>query len=162
MRSLPPWMRWEVTRRHPVYIHFWAEITPGQYPGKDPNIFPVLKASRDLFLSLIGVNPQGIPPETEFDKIEPDQFPEWMAGCIQPHTFRDLAAQLLDALPDDDIKIIAEIFAAAANSEPGQFPPKFAAMQKLRSVKSDRLDCFADELWFRSIRLLPPGNCKMI
>jgi hypothetical protein len=100
LHDYPVPVRWEVTRRHPYYLVFWKDALryrrnrPGDHPAQ-----VLLDHAAALILGSIGVTGEPVSPETRFeDLIGGDNDPAFLAGTVQPVTFRAVVAMLINGL----------------------------------------------------------------
>ncbi|WP_417390481.1 hypothetical protein [Gimesia sp.] len=143
LRSLPPNMRWEVTRRHPIYQNFWNDVS--LVYATDPQEQQYRRemgAARDALLALIGFSGSPISPATEFHKLAPESLPSFMSGTVHPISFRGLAGLLLAYLPRDIIQQIAELFQLDSSNDESQIE----SLLRLREIQAPILDQYPDEL----------------
>jgi hypothetical protein len=143
LMELPLATRWEVTRRHPYYLHFWqAARRHHQQPSTDP-LQRALDEAAVLILLAIGVSCEPPPPSADWESLGASQLSRaWQSGAVAPVTLRSLVGMLLAALPPDACASVGEILQdhAAANT-----PAKerlFSSLQLLGNCKNPALDCF--------------------
>jgi len=103
LRSLPVKMRWEVTRRHPIYACFWKSARDFYEDASDHD--PLADAIRPIAAKLMhSIGVSGIPPNPslEFEELEGSSaVPEWLSGAISPVSLRSLFGLLIAGLPPD-------------------------------------------------------------
>lgn len=103
LRSLPVKMRWEVTRRHPIYSRFWKSARDF-YEGatdNDPHANSIRAIAAKLMPS-IGVSGSPPNPSLEFEELDgASAVPEWLSGAISPVSLRSLFGLLIAGLPPE-------------------------------------------------------------
>ncbi|MEQ8854386.1 hypothetical protein [Gimesia sp.] len=144
LRSLPPGMRWEVTRRHPIYQNFWNDASLTQITDpQELSLRQLVNEGRLAMLAMIGFSGDPISPETEFTELDSETLPSWMSGAIQPISFRGLTGLLLAYLPEDVIQQIAELFQSDSGAEEDH---RIESLLRLHEIPAPFLDQYPDEL----------------
>lgn len=97
LHDFPVNVRWEVTRRHPYYLIFWNEALRSR---RDPPGADSAEAGHRhvamLILGSIGGFGEPVSPATDFpDLIAGAPDPAFLAGSVQPMTFRAVVAMLI-------------------------------------------------------------------
>ncbi len=147
LRSLPIPLRWEVTRRHPYYQHWWQladdfyEDRPVRQPAEEH-----LRAAALVVLRAIGVTGQPVDPAR--DDLDFDQLDEgWLTGAVQPMSMRGMAMFLLATLPPDDLERLARCFEIGSRHRVGddEAGHGLQAMTELHGLTSESLDSYLDE-----------------
>ena len=145
LRSLPLKIRWEVTRRHPIYQIFWRPFNLDLGKGEDVQRqaeSALSKLGRFLLSAIcVGVRED---PSTEFEQLgEGDLKSGWMSGAVHPLTNRQLAILLIASLPD---KALSEVglcmMNAALAKDIGGEPRKESEIIKLNDMTHEGLDGF--------------------
>lgn len=158
LRNLPVQMRWESTRRHPVYQLLWNY--PSEVCGSNPNPI-VLNAAqlitRQGLLIQIGYSGPTISPATEFKDIGEDELPEWMSGSIHPISTRGMLSIALATLSPAALKDISRLFEHAAKEESEEGDFRVQAQFELMRVTDESLDQYPDEL---IVSLAPQSTVK--
>ena len=147
-RSLPKKIRWEVTRRHPIYQIFWRP--PDLDLGEGENQRRAESALSKLRLFLLGaicVGSERVDPATDFEQLaEGDLNSGWMSGAVHPLTNRQLAMLLIASLPN---KTLGEVGLCMMNAALGKDiagePRKQSELLKLKNMTMEGLDGFIDQ-----------------
>ena len=116
LRNMPVNFRWEVTRRHPIYLQYWQSAQKF-YQWRRRNTPMVAKSElvelqiseiSAQFLRAIGVTSFAPDPSVEFSEIGVGLGENgWLSGSISPVTLRGLWGLLVSTLP-------AEVFSETA------------------------------------------------
>ncbi len=93
LMRLPLRFRWEVTRRHPYYLHFWRSARTPTLP--DDNRARALRAGAQALLLAIGFSGDPIDPAMDFENLNEQQLlGAWGDGAIAPLRIRSLVGVL--------------------------------------------------------------------
>lgn len=145
LRSLPPRIRWEVTRRHPSYQISWT-LAYDHHRGA-PLHFSAELMIRQIavaMLNSIGVSGEPPPPTTQFEDLGADA--SWLSSSVEPITLRGLATLLVAALPKETAAMLGMAFLeAACEDEEGEAPKPWQAIDTLTRSEKPGLDQFIDE-----------------
>ncbi|WP_437222682.1 hypothetical protein SH661x_002894 [Planctomicrobium sp. SH661] len=147
LRSLPTRYRWEVTRRHPIYLSFWTSVAkfyenaPLTQPGEAE-----LRQAAVVLLGSIGVSGPPTDPSIEFDDIPGSGTAEsLLAGSVHPVTNRGLVGLLIGALPKETLTqlgcLLLNRFAPGGNED----DQKGEALLQLTLRTDPGLDGYVDE-----------------
>ncbi len=97
LMRLPLQFRWEVTRRHPYFLHFWRAARTSAL-AVDPRVRRMNEAARMLLLA-IGFTGEPIDPALDFENLDEQQLlGSWGDGAIAPLTIGSCVC-LLTLLP---------------------------------------------------------------
>lgn len=148
LHDLPIRARWEVTRRNPYYLVFWAQARAFRLSQlSDDSVESSLQFAAHLILAEIGATGEPVSPATTAEElIDGDADLSFLTGTVQPVTFRGVVAMLINGLPPADLEAIGKIFIDAGKAEcpvPEDAPPtahKTLAYSKLSHVMSRALD----------------------
>ena len=147
LRSLPLRMRWEVTRRHPIYLMFWNDVS--RSPTRDPRELQARQMMANgaaVMLMYIGVSTQNVSPSTEYADLAEENVPGWMAGSVHPISFRGILGLLLAHLPPTAIREVVEVFELAASLHAEEGVGTVEALLRLRTLSDDIFNQYSDEL----------------
>ena len=151
LRSLSIPMRWEVTRRHPIYQNYWQDSADFHRQEIIPtNPFEKLKReSAAKLLSLIGVSGEPPDPRTPFSKLgESELNKAWLSGAVHPVTLRGMAGILLATLPDSTLEYLGLYLIEAGCEKNDNDKEKYSrekSLSKLATYKCKVLDSYTAE-----------------
>ena len=141
LRSLPLKIRWEVTRRHPVYQAFWRSFKNkiGSSSETHESYNQWIGKLSDFLLGAIGIASERPNPATEFAKLEEDGYSKaaWLSGAVHPLTNRQLAALLMVVLPKETLGYVGQGMLYAAHGEPVDGEPRIAL--EMRNLQNPRI-----------------------
>lgn len=157
LRSLPVNFRWEVTRRHPIYQIHWYEVTSSENVSRE--LAETSRQIRNVALGAIGCISVSIPPETEFEDIDEDEYPAWMARSVHPISNRGIIGLLIKMLPPELLNQIGGIFSAAGATNSEETASKLHAINELKNLDNEILDQFLDELL---VSLSPTASVRQL
>jgi hypothetical protein len=153
LHDLPLEARWEVTRRNPYYLVFWAQARA--FRRAELSVHPAegyLRYAAHLILAQIGVTGEPVSPETSGQELigSDNAALDFLTGTVQPVTFRGVVSMLLNGLPPVELEAVGDLLRAAGRGEyevPEDAPPDI--QKKLASVELTRLisvnlDSFAE------------------
>jgi hypothetical protein len=134
---LPLEFRWEVTRRHPYYLHFWqAARTPP--PPADPQA-RLLNQGAKMLLRAIGFTGQPIDPALDFKHLEDDQLLNaWRDGAIAPLSIRGFVG-VLSRLPAPARLVIGNFLVETADGS-DNVEDRFERSRRLTELPFPELD----------------------
>jgi hypothetical protein len=93
LMRLPLRFRWEVTRRHPYYLHFWQAARTSPL-AVDPRVRLMNETARMLLLA-IGFTGEPINPAMDFENLNEEQLlGAWGDGAIAPLNIRGFVGVL--------------------------------------------------------------------
>ena len=147
-RSLPLDIRWEVTRRHPVYQAFWRPFELDGLPDAvHTHMEAVLDNLGDYLLSAINVGGARPNPNCEFEELGSEYWEQgWQSGAVHPFTNRQLAALLIATLPDEALGHVGLAMINAAHGKPVNGEScKHHELRKLQTLDFEGLDAFVNE-----------------
>jgi hypothetical protein len=97
MQLLPPAMRWECTRRNPLYLMFWN--TAQRIDGLSTEKKRLVHDAAKLILLLIGVTGDPPSPALRADELDAEEIKSiWRDGAIAPMSIRGLVSILVGHL----------------------------------------------------------------
>ncbi|MEI8372315.1 MAG: hypothetical protein WCJ35_05685 [Planctomycetota bacterium] len=148
LRSLPIRYRWEVSRRHPYYQHWWrvAQAYYRNEPVRHP-AEPLLRQSAVVLLGMIGVSGEPPDPGTEFSDLEAAQLnAAWLSGAIHPVSLRGIAGLLIAMLPKETLGHVGQrLVEAGCDDLANALPRRVQAMLELNALDLPGLNSYADE-----------------
>lgn len=138
-------MKWETTRRHPIYVAFWdAWETFQRNHGSE---------AESLFLDSPGcqwawvmLDISGIPadPALRFKELcDGDTNPIWMKRSVRPVTYRLLARILHAKLSSSGLQALSGLLLEAAKSETGS-TERVQKLMSLNGLNFPALDVLVD------------------
>lgn len=153
--QLPLKYRWEFVRRHPVYLVCWKlarSYLKGEIPTARPEEQSTAYAAL-LLLQTMGVTGEPVDPATTSEQLEEDNSvaPEFLAGPVQPMTYRAMLLNQIMALPTAELAAIAALFNVASNTyreegevetEEAAYARRLRAAAQLNALISPVLDSF--------------------
>lgn len=142
LRSLPPKLRWEVTRRHPIYMSCWRLAQSywdnGQQAG---TVVPELQQLAVELLWRIGVSRGAPDPGLEFDVLGEGLLRNgWPSGAIAPLELRGLLALLIAYVPSDQFVEAVVRITRDMCMEPNEEKRKDVGIRSLINLKMPELD----------------------
>lgn len=148
LRSLPIRYRWEVSRRHPYYQHWWRTARayyrnkPLRHPAE-----PLLRQTAVVLLGMIGVSGEPPDPGTEFSDLGAAKLnAAWLSGAIHPVSLRGIAGMLIGLLPKETVGRVGILLVEAGCDDQENAPPRqVKAMLDLHALDLPGLDSYADE-----------------
>ena len=153
-------MRWEVTRRHPIYQKFWNFVS--RIPARDlrdPQLRQMMSDLAAVMLVSIGVSTQNVSPNTEFADLGQENIPGWMAGSVHPISFRGILGLLLAHLPPNAICEVTELFQLAASTPADEGDGRVEALMRLGALTDDIFNQYSDEL---IVSLSPTASVRQL
>lgn len=148
-RSLPLRIRWEVTRRHPVYQAFWRpfELDQGLAEEIRRQAEYALSKLGTFLLSAICVGGETVDPAKDFDQLDEGELNSgWMSGAVHPLTNRQLVALLIATLTDQTLGQVGMcMMNAGLGNDIDGVPRKQSELLKLKDMAFEGLDGFIDE-----------------
>ena len=153
--DLPLDVRWEVTRRHPVYLLCW-EGAQRHYDGEEArdSLLSQLLFQQALLLGTIGVTGRPVDPTTSADEIMASGGLEWHGSAVRPISLRAICVMLLGALPPAERLQVAGVLTASASPEhavpndPERTAQHHLALDRLVKLPSPVLDKFPAAPYF--------------
>jgi len=146
LRSLPPRFRWEVTRRHPIYLSFWTSAA--RFYEHAPLLQPEEYALRQAAVALlgsIGVSGRPIDPCVEFEAFpNHDAAENLLAGSVHPVSNRGLIGLLIGALPKETLAQLGCLFLQRFAADGNEDDQKCAALLQLARRSDPGLDAYVD------------------
>jgi DNA-binding Lrp family transcriptional regulator len=134
LMELPVSFRWEVTRRNPYYLRFWALShrhyeQPSQEDGQRAE-----EEAAVLILHAIGVNGDPPHPGASAEELGTQNLTKgWESGAVAPVTFRGLIDILLTDLPGEAQRAVGKLLIATADSTPANPSAKYQALLELQN-----------------------------
>lgn len=149
LRSLSIPMRWEVTRRHPIYQKYWKD-SADFYRQEILSTNPFEKLKRESaakLLALIGVSGEPPDPRTPFSKLgESELNKAWLSGAVHPITLRGMAGILLATLPNSTLEYLGlYLIEAGCEKNDKEKYSREKSLSKLASYKCEVLDSYTAE-----------------
>jgi hypothetical protein len=119
LHDYPIDVRWELTRRHPYYLHFWnMALRYRRNELKDDSIAEWVGKLAVVMLQTIGIHGEPISPESDAETLrEGDCDPSFLTGTVQPITMRALVVMLLSALPIHEQRVVSMVLSMASDDE---------------------------------------------
>lgn len=146
LRSLPIRYRWEVTRRHPLYLSFWTSAA--RFYENAPVILPGESELRQVAVTLlasIGVSGPPIDPRTEFNAFPDNGAAEsLLAGSVHPISNRGLVGLLISALPKQTLAQLGCLLLNRFASEGEENDQRLEALLQLAGRIDPGLDGYVD------------------
>lgn len=149
LRNMPVNFRWEVTRRHPIYLQHWRVAqrffrwrrgNTWEIPESDLSELQVSGISAQL-LNAIGVKSFAPDPSVEFSEISEGLGANgWLGGSISPVTLRGLWGLLVSTLPADVFSETAIRLANAMTVGGDPDERRSAGLMALQQVDEIRID----------------------
>lgn len=146
--------RWEVRRRHPLYLLYWHDakdyLSAPELPT-DPE-----KQSKGVFaasmIKLIGVTGMPVDPATEFDDLDDIAIdPAFLSGAVQPMTYRAMLTHFIGAFTPADLSVLGSFLKMAAQHDyvvegdsPNLDRQRLNAVRQLNSLQHKVLDSYFD------------------
>ncbi len=138
-------MKWETTRRHPIYLAFWdAWGTSQRNHGSEAELLFLDSLGCQWAWVMLGVN--GIPadPAWEFKELgDSDTNPIWMKRSARPVTYRLLARILHAKLSSTGLQALSGMLLEAAKTETGSIE-RDQKLMNLNGLNCPELDALVD------------------
>lgn len=153
--ELPFAMRWEVTRRHPIYQLFW-EGARRHHRGEgavDPFLAEVLY-TQALQLGRIGVSGEPVDPATSAEEVLAGSSLVWHGSAVRPLSVRAMLASLLALLPAEERIDLAQILTESADpayalaDDPGGERQKAIAIDRFVRLPNPMFDAIPTAPYF--------------
>lgn len=148
-RSLPLDIRWEVTRRHPIYQAFWRTFELNSQASEEDRKYALslLESLAQFLLSAINVGAVRPSPTLEFEQLDQEYLKTgWMSGAVHPLSNRQLLALLMAALPKETLAEVGLcMMHAGLEKDIGVEPRRLLEIKKLKNLDCAGLDSFIDE-----------------
>jgi len=154
LRNMPINFRWEVTRRHPIYLQNWQfaqrffQWSRRGSPRVAESDLVELRVSgvSAQFLNAIGVTSFAPDPSLDFSEIGEGLGENgWLGGSISPVTLRGLWGLLISALPPEVFSATATRLANEMAIEGGPDERRAAGLMALQQVIESQIDQMIDE-----------------
>ncbi|MCC9608268.1 hypothetical protein LOC68_11065 [Blastopirellula sp. JC732] len=155
LRKLPVKFRWEVTRRHPVYLQNWKFAQfffewaqqGREMPTDNESSLRIQVAARSAqLLNAIGVSSFAPDPQLEFDDLEgSERLTPWLGGSISPVSLRRIWGILISAMSAEDFQDAATQITAAMSDEKDPGFRKAAGLGALRQIEEMKIDQMLNE-----------------
>jgi hypothetical protein len=145
---LPLQYQWEFTRRHPYYIMFW---NPAEWDFLDQVGSTGLQNSvhecRALILAQIGVGTSTIPPERDWQEIEPgEEWSAWTSGAMRRLSILSLVVALADSSSKDTLKSLGFLFWELSQLDESNSQEKYRWFKKVIEGEFPGFDEYLPEL----------------
>jgi hypothetical protein len=137
LMRLPLKFSWEVTRRHPYYLHFWqASRTPVSGADSQAQAFHAVASA---LLLAIGFTGEPIDPALDFENLDEQQLlGAWGDGAIAPLTIRGFVG-VLTLLPSP-VRAAIGRFLVETSSGSDDVPDRFQRRKRLSELAIPELD----------------------
>ena len=161
---LPPQLKWEATRRHPVYLISWQHTNAGTLLDKEGKASlpqKVVDFSRMLLLGAVGVNAElACAPSKSFEELG-ELNPAWLSGAVQPLSFGKIATLLLTHLPKETLAYLGMKFVEAGlddvlDLEGNPLSRQLKAVQEIQAAGKEKLDSLCPDPFLS----IAPGASK--
>ncbi len=149
LRNIPVNFRWEVTRRHPIYLQYWQSAQKF-YQWRRRNTRMVAKSelvelqiseTSAQFLRVIGVTSFAPDPSVEFSEIGIGLGENgWLRGSISPVTLRGIWGMLVSLLPPEVFSETAIRLANAMTVGGDSDERRSAGLMALQQVDESQID----------------------
>lgn len=146
LRAFSAKNRWELTRRHPYYLHHWraARPTPSIDFANDPDecMFHRLAMT---YIGAIGVANETVDPQLEFHEFSGagSQATAWLYGTAHPLTCRAIFSLLVAVLPAETLARIGQLLCESFGT--GTVSDRPAALLQLANLEDPALKGYPDE-----------------
>lgn len=116
MQELPFRYQWQVTRRHPYYLHYWRYAHPRFFPADELDRWLQQRAPSALFL-MLGARGEPVDPAEETPTDESSlHFNSWESGAVMPPLLMAHAVVLAHTLSPDALRLLARVFSECART----------------------------------------------
>ncbi len=138
-------MKWETTRRHPLYLWLWDtwSVFQRRYQDQADTEFKSFPGIHWAWV-MLGIN--GIPanPALMFNELsEADTNPRWLKRSARPVTYRHLAKILQAKLSSDGLKLLSTLLFDAGKAETNS-EERYHKLMSLNNVEWPELDSLVD------------------
>jgi len=151
LQDFPIEYRWELSRRHPIYLLFWKDAV--HYFSSelgDTEEEKYVRHISSVLLQKIGITGKPIDPSSSIEELMTEDInPAWLSGSVTPPTVRGLVIMLLEILPPAERAGIGAIFSTSGLNEYGIdgdneacYLQKIKSLKQLQAMSSSVLDSF--------------------
>lgn len=138
-------MKWETTRRHPLYIWLWDtwQCFMEKSGADAPTQF---RESPGVQWAWVMLNINGLPPNPslDFDDLnQSDAHPRWLKRSARPVSYRTLAEILQSQLSSNGLRLLATMLFRASKTEVAT-EDRDQQLMSLNNVDWDELDALVE------------------
>ena len=146
IQLLTPEMRWECTRRNPLYLMFWNAAQ--QVDGLSPEQKCLVHDAVKLILLQIGVTDTPRSPALRADELDAEEIESiWRDGAIAPMPIRGLVNFLVGhTLADDTKKTIVDLLLRSLDLSPDDPQANFDLITAVNNTANPQFDLYLPNL----------------
>ncbi|QDV55414.1 hypothetical protein Mal33_13860 [Rosistilla oblonga] len=138
-------MKWETTRRHPLYVWLWNTWRVFQREHQDQAATEFQDfAGTQWAWGMLGINGIPVDPALMFEELSgANANPRWLKRSARPVTYRHLAKILQARLSSDGLRLLSTMLFKAGETEPNS-DERDQRLVSLNNIDCPELDCLVD------------------
>ncbi len=143
--SLSIEMKWETTRRHPLYVWLWDTWQCfARTAQTDATTLFLENPGVQWTWLMLGINGLPVSPELDFDDLpQSDGHPCWLKRSARPVSYRTLAKILQSQLSSNGLRLLSTMLFDASKTEVGT-EGRVRRLMSLNNVDWDELDALVE------------------